>query len=197
MTCSHFYRTLLPRDVVPTCRRKWAEEYFAFPASRWKEICRLPYEVSASTKLQALQYRIINRYIPTRKFLHDRRIVESPRCLYCSQTDNINHFLYHCCETLNFWNIVIQEINRKMGSRLHISPETVIFGQKKDGVLANFLLLIGKQYVMNRKLNGQPISASGFWSSVNKYYEIEKCCATQLGGNAQRFKRKWRKLYNI
>ena len=194
MTCKDFYRTQLPRDTAPACRRKWASEHFYFSVAKWKEICRLPYEVSTSTKLQALQYRVMNRYVPTRKFLFDRKVVQSQQCLYCSQTDNICHFLYSCSSTLAFWEDIIEETNRKIGTELRLNNELVIFGQKRAGKLPNYIILIAKQYVMNRKLHGEPLSSNGLWAMVHKQYEVEKCIANQPGGNLKRFRKKWRRM---
>ena len=126
----------------------------------------MPYEICTSTKLQALQYRILNRYVPTRKFVYDRKIVQSPQCRYCTHVDNINHFMYSCSETLDFWRAIIQDTNQKIGSRLCLNPELVIFGQRTAGKLENYLILIAKQYVMNRKLCGETLSTYGFWAKV-------------------------------
>ena len=194
MTCNKFYRTQLPKDVVPVCRRKWAAEQFDFSPDKWKEVCCLPYQITESTKFQALQYRIMNRYVPTRKFLFDRKIVESPQCLYCSHTDNIYHFLYNCNDTVAFWRQLVQETNQKIGGRLRLNPEIVIFGHRRVGKLANYIMLIAKQYVMNKKLNGEPLSTFGFWVKVRKQYEVDKCNAKQTGGKWEKFQRKWRRM---
>ena len=49
MTCGAFYSTQLPKDAIPTCRRKWVAEHFHFSVAKWKEIYRLPYEISVSS----------------------------------------------------------------------------------------------------------------------------------------------------
>ena len=194
MTCSAFYSTQLPKDAIPMCRRKWVAEHFDFSAAKWKEIYRLPYEISASTKIQSLHYRIVNRYIPTRKFLYDRRIVQSPQCLYCTQPDNIYHFLYNCNTMSDFWRVVIEEINRKIGSRIRLNPELIIFGKRRAGKLVNYIILLAKQYIVNRKLNGEPLSTSGFWAKVRGQYEVDKCRAHQVGGNVDKFNGIWRRM---
>ena len=196
MTCTDFYHSQLPRDEEPACRTKWAADHFDFSALKWKEICRLPYEVSTSTKLQSLQYRIMNRYVPTQKFLYDRKIVQSAQCLYCTHPDNIYHFLYGCCKTLDFWKDMIQQTNQKIGSRLRLSPELVIFGQRRAGKLANYLLLIARQYVMNKKLYGEPLSTFGFWAKARKQYEVDHCSAKHATGKLESFRRKWGKMFS-
>ena len=69
-TCKVLYKVLLPKATESRCLMKWAEKAFRFTAEQWSHIYLLPYNCCTSTKLQTLQYRIINRYIPTRKFLY-------------------------------------------------------------------------------------------------------------------------------
>ena len=138
----------------------------------------------------------MNRYVPTQKFLYDRKIVQSVQCFYCTHADNIHNFLYGCSKTLDFWKDMIQQTNQKIGSRLCLSPELVIFGQRRAGKLANYLILIAKQYVMNKELYGEPSSTSGFWVKARKQYEVDQCNAKHATGNLDSFRRKWGKMFS-
>ena len=186
----HFYLAVIPSDVTPTCKVRWSGEHFNFEEERWKEIYRLPYEVSTSTKLQTLQYRIINRYVPTRKFLFDRKIIQSPQCYYCKEIDNLYHFLYDCLDTRRFWNDVMRVMNRNLGRQFRLSAELVLFGCKKLGVIANLLILLAKQYIVNKKLKCETLLTNVFWIHVKRQYEVEKCIVSKPGSCVNEFNRR-------
>ena len=85
-------------------------------------------------------------------------------------------------------------LNRNVGSQVRLGPELVIFGHKKVGTIANYVILLAKQYIVNRKLKGGPLLVDMFWNLVHKQYEVDKCIATGPGKNANEFHRKWRRL---
>ena len=61
----HFYNMLVEKHV-PTAVARWAT--YGVQPQNWQNIYSIPYKCSTSTRLQSLHYRIINRYIPTRKY---------------------------------------------------------------------------------------------------------------------------------
>ena len=191
-TSKHFYLNLIQGSAIPTCRQRWEAEHFIFSENRWREIYRLPYEVTTSTKLQTLQYKVINRYVTTRKYLYNCKIIESPICLYCTQVDNLHHFLYGCEQTRIFWNEVIEELKRIFHARLRLGSELIIFGLRRVGSLSNYLILLGKQFIVNRKLKEETISTEVFWRSVKHQYKVDECIAAKSGMDMKRFHRKWR-----
>ena len=81
----------------------------------WADVFRIPYTCTKSTKLQAFQYQVIHRYIPTKRFLFVRHIVDRPNCFKCNDDDTITHHLFRCPRVLNFWNDVFAyNANRKL-----------------------------------------------------------------------------------
>ena len=54
--------------------------------------------------MQSLQYKIINRIVPCRKWLHGQKVIESPYCKkYNDKTDDIVHHFIECNNIKNFW----------------------------------------------------------------------------------------------
>ena len=72
--------------------------------------------------------------------------------------------------------------------------ELVIFGSKALGILANLVIILAKQYIVNRKLKGEALSTYAFWIQVKRQYEVEKCIAFESGKNVVELQRKWRRL---
>ena len=87
--CRDFYAELIDKRA-PTAQTKWVEE--GYTGIAWTSVYEIPYKCCASTKLQSLQFRVLNRYIPTRKFLCTRNVVGSPLCLTCFEIDTLQHF---------------------------------------------------------------------------------------------------------
>ena len=82
--CRHFM-SCLTEIREPTSVRRW--DFFNIRPQSWREIYELPYKCTRATRLQALHFRIVNRYIPTRKYLCTRGVVGSPLCLKCFGVD--------------------------------------------------------------------------------------------------------------
>ena len=89
----HTYNLLIAWRI-PTAQRRWEDE--GFNVQCWKRIYEIPYKCTSSTKLQSLQYRILHRYIPTRKLLCSRNVVGSKLCNRCFEVDNLQHFFFLC-----------------------------------------------------------------------------------------------------
>ena len=60
---------VLSRYVKPTAVTRWTEA-FNLSEDNWKNIIRLSDSASRETKLQSLQYKIIHRILPCKKWLH-------------------------------------------------------------------------------------------------------------------------------
>ena len=89
---------ILDKYVVPTAVTRWTE-VFDIDTNDWPSTLMQPYLVLRETKLQSLQYKIINRTVSCRKWLYDQNIIASPNCTFCINT---THFT-ECNYLNNFW----------------------------------------------------------------------------------------------
>ena len=64
--------------VIPSSQRRWVSNGIDF--DKWEMVYKRAFKTTASTKLQSLQYRVIHRYFPMRRFLHTRQVVSDPFC---------------------------------------------------------------------------------------------------------------------
>ena len=67
---------------------------------------------------------------------------------------------------------VMRVVNRNLGRKFRLSAELVLFGSKKSGVLVNLLILLAKQYIVNRKLKCEALLTNVFWIHVKRQYEV-------------------------
>ena len=193
--CSHFY-ACLTEYRKPTAASRW--EHFQIKPECWQTIYELPYKCTSSTRLQSLHFRIVNRYIPTRKYLCTRGIVGSPLCLKCFEVDDLEHFFFECADVKEVWNIVIAELINKfnLGSSFG-TFQSVIFGDPAVPPLVNMILLIAKQYIISCKLSSNDTpsepNAQCLSGIVTKYAQAERLRA-QKHDKLEQHNVKWKKL---
>ena len=179
----------------PTAEAKWRAE--GFEDLNWGNIYELPYKCCKSTKLQSLQYRITNRYIPTRKFLSTRGIVGNALCVKCFEVDSLQHFFFYCKQTYN----IIQSVLRQLQTIFRlpsdfIKVETVLFGCQEAPKVANLILLLYKQYIVNCKI-GETTEPSmrALLTMIKNFADTEKVTYTRNKQVGQ-FWNKWGKIIN-
>ena len=114
-------------------------------------------------KLKWFQARVLHRLLPTRKYLFDRRIIQSPTCTVCNDNpQTIQHLLWNCKFTKKFWTDFELLLKTKCShcSSLDLSEELVLFGCKenfKSDFCFDFLLILAKFYVYKSYLGNKPL----------------------------------------
>lgn len=188
----HVYRKLIRSEIrTPTAQRKWLDE--GHNIQSWGKIYEIPFKSCSSTRLQSLQFRVLHRYIPTRKFLCSRNIVGSRLCLTCFEIDTIQHFFYSCSDVEAIWETILsklQNIFRLPGDFSTLN--TVIFGYVRGPPVVNLILLLCKQYIVSSKLGSSPRTPNveGAMQCIINQYETEKLIAI-TARKTELFSTKW------
>jgi exonuclease III len=161
------------------------------------KIFRLPYLVTNRTNLQALQYKIIYKIVNCNSWLHKIQIIDSPTCRFCLEEETIEHFLFSCRVTKQFWkafqtwwngvtiqNIgIIEEKHIVLG---YLIPETDL----KTHKTFNSCILIGKAMIYRCKnMNVQP-DIYAFHCDLKEYLTIEKSISPDMC-NLQKLESEW------
>ena len=142
----HVYDKLIVKKV-PTAQRKWGEE--GFDIQNWQKLYELPYKCCASTRLQSLQYRIINRYIPTRKYLCTINVIGSRLCHTCFEVENLQHFFYECTDVKEIWMHMLRRLKNLFSlPNEFIDIKVVIFGFLAAPPVVNLVILLCKQHIL-------------------------------------------------
>ena len=175
-----FYYWHYISDCTPTAERRWQEQGIDF-GDNWGNIYSIPFSVTSSTRLQSLQYRILHRFFPTRRYLCIRKVVQDPFCNDCGEIDAIQHFLIHCHEVRRFWDNLVGLINDKLPERhrLNLTDNTVIFGSLTAKKIVNFLILLAKQYIVIQRAQECNVSLTGFRIFLQKMFLMERCIAVK------------------
>lgn len=155
-------------------------------AQEWEQICTRIFKTSCETKLQSLQYKLINRIIPCGVHLRQLRIRETEECPHCQLRDTIMHFFYQCQKVQVFWNKVSEWFRQAANLYLHrLTPKEFLFGipstSHKSKVI-NFILIQVRFYIFRQKLFYQSELSVLHWLREFKgKLEMEKWINTRLG----------------
>eukprot|EP00916_Digyalum_oweni_P013462 GHVL01022105.1.p1 GENE.GHVL01022105.1~~GHVL01022105.1.p1 ORF type:complete len:329 (-),score=13.53 GHVL01022105.1:219-1205(-) len=109
-------------------------------------------------RLRWFQYRLIYRIIPTQRFLHLRKIVESPICTFCGQQEEtLEHLFWDCTKTQAFWNDFLQWMrdNFVHCTNFRLYKQLIICGYQTNCVTDktfDLFLLIAKYHIYTSKI---------------------------------------------
>ena len=184
----HFYSDEI-KLKTPKSVERWEE--LGHTDMEWERIFLIPYRCTKSTKLQALQYRILHRYVPTKRYLYIRRLSESPQCLQCRGEDTLEHFLYQCSNVERIWI----KIFSGLGIATQNGLSHVIFGILDERSSINLVILLVKQYIVSCKLSHDQIEPKfeGARATLNHHVQLEKHNAI-VNNAVKAFTDKWRGL---
>ena len=173
----------------PKALLKWESERIA--PEPWPDFLVIPYKCCASTQLQSFQYQVIHRYLPTRRFLFVRHIIDSQECTYCGEIDTLVHHLYNCQPVYRFWCRLFGAVNRRIGpSHMDLDSRTVVFGARNVPGVVNLIILLAKRYVYLQRMNGSLFYIEGVLRQVQQSFEAEHIIAVR-DNRADRFYARW------
>ena len=186
-----FYHGAWTRARPPRCQFKWESEGVMFE-NNWKEVYKLPFKITSSTKLQSLQHRIIHRYFPTRRFLCIRGVIDDPFCNECGEIETIKHYFAECHDISVFWGKVTEKINQKLEQphRFQNCSNNIIFGMPKNRSIVNLIVLIAKQFIVTRRFKEERICWDDFLPFLTQYFLMEKVTAIKKE-RVDKLKEKW------
>ena len=185
MRSVHFYSSQLGQDN-PSAVSRW--EHYGYHIDDWKEVYRRPYLCTKSTKLQTLQYQVLNRFIPTKRYLFMRNITETSTCAQCDRIDTLEHFLFRCNKVRSLWRFLFDKLNERSLETV----ETIIFGAKNKSLAINLLIILTKQHIVHCKLALNPTvpTLQGLTHFICNQVEIERRIASK-NDKMQAFENKW------
>ena len=170
ITClkSKFLRDAWLREVTPSAQIKWVNESVDF--DNWGKVYSIPFNITKSTKLQNLQFRITHRFFPTKRYLCVRSVVDDPFCDHCGEIETIQHLFLECEPVRQFWNGLVERINPKLEvrQRFNINKKNVIFGSLTASPIANFIVLYAKQFIVTQRFQDREVALNKFVSSFEK-----------------------------
>ena len=126
--CKHFTRSFLHKLFCkPAAELKW-EHYFQTDMLDWSTIYKLAFNITKDTKVQSLQYKILQRIFPCNYWLSKWNKDINDSCAFCNQTDYLEHYFYEC-QTLNeLWEGIRNWWLPNISCTFNLSAKDVILG---------------------------------------------------------------------
>lgn len=184
------YQSLVSKDSISNAAfHKWSVGVDGIKITseqEWQEICTNTFGASRETKLQSLQYKLLNRIIPCGVHLKQLRIQENDECRYCNGKDTTVHFFYKCHLVQAFWHGVCGWFRRGVNLYLdRLTPKEFLFGLPKScyqSRIINTILINIRFYVFRQKLFHQSELSLTHWLREFKgKLTMEKWICTRLG----------------
>lgn len=189
---------LLGRKKIPKAQAKWEAEFRdSALLEDWRALYISPYRAMRETKLQSLQFRLLYRIIPCRKYLKTIRVVESSKCPFCPEEDTIRHFFLDCGATKKLWNRVADWLRRNDGPDIvSLLPEEILLGTVlpiKAAPMLNYLTLYTKAFIHRQKLfHGGVLGLISWLGELKKKLLIERYICSREG-KPRKFDR-WKRI---
>ena len=191
---SKFVQNIINKNnAAPTAIRKWNN---MFENLEWKKIFSLCHKVTQEAQLKWFQTRLLHRLLPTQKYLHLCKLVDSPVCNFCNQEiQTISHMLYDCTSICQFWTDIQEILKDKCQhfNNLSLDKELILFGIKKNtetDKILNFIILHAKFYIYKCKLQDLLPSIPAFICVLKDKYMLEQY-NSYIHNRQNQFKNDW------
>ena len=158
---------------------KWNKELL-LNEDAWSNIFKsLKTVCNVTNKLREFHFKFIHRIIVTKRERLKFGIKNDEECLYCGQSDSIEHTFIECTFTKTFVSNVLQWFNSTNACRITPTTPEILFAvfsnshDKKTTGKFNYTILFMRRYLHLNKLNEESISLKEFVQKVGHKYRLE------------------------
>ena len=152
-------------------KKRFETIHGAFSKDKWREIFILPRLCVVNNLIKDLQYKILHRFLPTNDLLFKMNKVVSRLCPFCFiHVDNLEHSIYECLIVKNFWHTVFnhwENVNHDMWVPDLQLITFGVFAPTKQRIGLNLLILLGKMFIFESKLNKCTLVLQDFQAFVD------------------------------
>ena len=147
---------------------------------QWNKVFLKSTKTTSDPKLKWFQIRTLYKLIPTNRFLHLRKIKDSPLCTFgCTEEETVMHLLYRCPKVQRFWYGILDWIKSKCTNcdNLILTEELIILGYKNNvftDKAIDLILVIGKWHLYKCKLQDKEPCIEIFKKELKERYLTEK-----------------------
>ena len=146
--------------------------------------------------LRSFQYKLLHRIIYFNDKLLLFKIVDINMCDFCNkEEDSIEHRFWHCCESKELWNEVMQWYNLLTNETV-ILTYTHVISNKCDSDLLDFIVLSTKYYIYKCFISKSRLNLDCLVHEIKNFEKIEKDIAMRRN-KIETHHRKWKTLATI
>ena len=179
------------------CRIVWQKQLgVEIEEDQWAKILLSINNITNSTKLCLLQYKIMNNILTTniRRAKWDKNISEY--CSFCNQCkETVLHIFCECQKVKKLWHALEKWCEYYYKIDVKFDQSTIILNnyKGKEKKMINNIILCLKQSIYSTKCKQESLNFTNFVAYLDYWYQIEKTGA-YISATVNKFNKKW-KLY--
>jgi hypothetical protein len=161
------------KSKPPTSKKRWIELYddMNVDESFWQKIYQTPFQLTKNSKILMVQYKLIHRILAVNHNLKKWKRINNSTCNLCSEEDTIEHFIYHCPDTMKLWESIMNWWRSEFEFTIPISILEVLFGIQNELYnnylnLLNAVMLHAKYYIYYAKKKEEKIELYNYLLSL-------------------------------
>ena len=140
----------------PTSLNTWINIYPFLETHAWHTTFALCYKIAHESYLQSFPFKVINRKINCDDNLYKWKIIDRPKCRYCTSVDTIEHHFYYCRISMEFWRKLSHVIYEVFHLNIHFTVCQILLGLSTHNDFqikcTNFLVLCDKWFLNQKRV---------------------------------------------
>ena len=174
---------------------KWSQELGLINKQEYKKYDKV-IQCVKEIKLKDFQYKILNKILVTKHFLHKIKI-DNNLCEYCQQApETIFHLFIECEIVKRFWENLKTCLNNNANINISLTNRAILFANQDNNSPKNYIMILAKYYVYANKFHMTGLSIDKFINMLGKKFQAERYIANQ-NNTVVKFLKKWTPLYNF
>ena len=148
--CRRFYDIMVKTDEV-SIQNKWLREVGNLNESNFFNYNKVLLDLK-EVALKDFQFKVNNKILVTKAFLHRIGKIDNNQCSYCNQNiETIYHLFIECDKVKQFWQELRQWLSTVSNLILILEEKSILFSYHVRQQLLNYILTVAKQYIYKTK----------------------------------------------
>ena len=192
--CRTFYDQLIQEDLTIR-QEKWMNEVGYINDQEWNPYNSVKKDFN-EVVLKDFQYKLTNKILVTKSFLHRIRKIEDNLCSYCKQeSETILHLFVDCDKVKEFWQSLQMWLLQNMNIRININTKCILFSYQWKSKLENYILAVAKHYIYKNKFSDKQLNINSFIFMLIGKFQCERFIAN-INNKMSKFLSKLTPFYN-
>ena len=125
MRSKHYYKIINESNIIePSGIKKWKTIYPIY-FEKWKKKFAFIYESTRDNKLRQFSVKFLHRITTPKKELFRFRLIDDETCIFCLNSDSIEHTFINCVNTRFFYSKALSWFNRLNNTDVSLSNDLI------------------------------------------------------------------------
>ena len=193
-TASYVYKSCgQPSGRIEAIQKAWESELGENTMPLLKAVEKI-YSTTTVQKHRSFQYRLLMRAIVTNIQLHRWKIIASPRCSFCDESnESVYHLFYECAKVKELWETARKWIEDLTGApTAPLTFPDIVYDNVTHprSNAANATTIVTKQYIYRQRCLKEELSCNQLKALLHKFRNTEKYIAIK-NNKMSRFVIRW------